>query len=144
MASETFKVYAVAVAGYKEKCGTWPNPVTTDMIEAPLGKWLNRCREKFADDELSTARIEMLNQIIPGWYTGVGLTWEHKAEALSSYLLEKGEMPERSHWLYNWLTVQNGIARCGFLATERVDWIRKHCLGLSDFGAQSAPLWKIS
>lgn len=143
VANESFQTYAVAVAGYKQKCGTWPNSVTTDLIESSLGKWLVECRTEFDEDTLSVEQLEMLNQIVPGWYSKVGPTWENRAENLSNYLLKHGSMPERTHWLHQWITVQSGLARCGFLAPERVQWIRNHCLGLSDFGAQNAPLWKI-
>lgn len=143
VANNKFETLAVAVSGYKEKCGSWPNPVTTDMVEASLGGWLSECRAAFDADTLSVEQLEILNSRIPGWYTKVGPTWENRAKTLSSYLLENGSLPDRSHWLHQWLTVQSGLARCGFLGQEKVQWIRNHCLGLSDFGAPSAPLWKI-
>lgn len=144
MHNDTFRVYAVAVAGYKEKTGSWPKAVTTDLLEASLGSWLDNCHKQFDADILTVKQIEMVNQIAPGWYQNISLTWDLKAIALSTYLFENCEMPKKSHPLYRWFAVQSGLAKCGFLESRKIEWIQEHCLGLSDFGVKGTPLWKFS
>lgn len=144
MNNEAFRAYAVAIAGFKEQMKTWPTAKSDDSLEASLGIWLDCCRKQFNTDQLTVKQIELLNSILPGWYANEGLTWDHSATALSTYLLENGGMPKRTHWLYRWFVAQSGLAKCGYLEPRKIEWIQKHCLGMSDFGVMGSPLRKIS